>query len=315
MRRENKNKNLKQLADEFINSLKVRNMAKRTIKFQRWKLGKFLIFLSQKNIKKPDQISKVIIFDYQTELYHTINNRGRPNSVSSQNNMLATAKSFTAFLKQRDYIISDPAQDVQYAKTPKTLPRGILTKSEARRIINAPDTRCTLGYRDKTIMEVLYTTGIRKEELNNLTLNDVDYHDGFLRIIQGKGNKDRITPLGRISCRYLENYINAVRPDLIKDPCNNHLFLSSRGNRLSANVVWELVKKYAKKAKVKKNVSPHTFRHTCATAMLKNKADIRAVQELLGHESLDTTQVYTRVTINDLKEVHARCHPREKDKE
>ena len=309
------NKNLKHLADEFINSLKVRNMAKRTIKFQRWKLGKFLIFLDLRSIEKPDQISKAIIFDYQTELYHTINNRGRPNSVSSQNNMLATARSFTAFLKQRDYIISDPAQDVQYAKIPRTLPRGILTKSEARRIINAPDKSCTLGYRDKTIMEVLYTTGIRKEELNNLTLNDVDYNDGFLRITQGKGNKDRITPLGRISCRYLENYINSVRPDLIKDPCNNHLFLSSRGNRLSANVVWELVKKYAKKAKVKKNVSPHTFRHTCATAMLKNKADIRAVQELLGHESLDTTQVYTRVTINDLKEVHARCHPREKDKE
>jgi integrase/recombinase XerD len=309
------NKSLKQLAAEFINSLKVRNMAKRTIKFQRWKLGKFLIFLDQRSIEKPDQISKVIIFDYQTELYHTINNRGRPNSVSSQNNMLATVKSFTAFLKLRDYIISDPSQDVQYAKTPKTLPRGILTKSEARRIINAPDKSCTLGYRDKTIMEVLYTTGIRKEELNNLTLNDVDYNDGFLRVIQGKGNKDRITPLGRISCRYLENYINSVRPDLIKDPYNNHLFLSSRGNRLSANVVWELVKKYAKKAKVKKNVSPHTFRHTCATAMLKNKADIRAVQELLGHESLDTTQVYTRVTINDLKEVHARCHPREKDKE
>ena len=195
------------------------------------------------------------------------------------------------------------------------MPRGILTRSEARRIINAPDRSCTLGYRDKAILEVLYTTGIRKEELNNLTLNDVDYNDGFLRIIQGKGRKDRIVPLGRICCRYLENYIKSVRPELIKDPYNNHLFLSSRGNKLSKNVAWELVKKYAKKAKIKKNVSPHTFRHTCATAMLKNKADIRAVQELLGHESLDTTQVYTRVTINDLKEVHSRCHPREKDKE
>ncbi len=308
-------KDLEQLAEEFINSLKVRNMAKRTITFGQWKLGKFLVFLNERNIEKPDQISKATLFDYQTELYHTINSCGRPNSVSSQNNMLSTAKGFTAFLKTRDYIISDPGLDVQYAKTPKTLPRGILTRSEARRLLNAPDTGCTLGYRDKTIMEVLYSTGIRKEELNNLTLNDVDYRDGFLRIIQGKGSKDRITPLGRIACRHLENYINSVRPDLIKDPYNNHLFLSSRGNRLSANVVWELVKKYAKKAKIKKNISPHTFRHTCATAMLRNKADIRAVQELLGHESLDSTQIYTRVTINDLKVVHAKCHPREKDKE
>lgn len=303
------------LAQEYIQSLKVRNLAERTIKAQQWNIEKFFIFLQSLMIDRIEQVNKGVILDYQTELYHTINRRGRPNSVCSQNAMLSAVKGFTKFLKQRDFIISDPAVDVQYGKTPKTLPRGILTRSEARRIINAPDRSCTLGYRDKTILEVLYTTGIRKEELNNLTLNDVDYNDGFLRIIQGKGRKDRIVPLGRICCRYLENYIKSVRLELIKDPYNNNLFLSSRGNKLSKNVAWELVKKYAKKAKIKKNVSPHTFRHTCATAMLKNKADIRAVQELLGHESLDTTQVYTRVTINDLKEVHSRCHPRERDKE
>ena len=308
-------RDFEQFAEEFINYSRVRNMAESTIKSQQWKLGKFLIFLSRNSIEQPDQISKAIIFDYQTELYHAINNRGRPNSVRSQNNMISTVKSFTAFLKRNDYIISDPGLAVQYGKTPKTLPRGIFTRSEARRIINAPDKTCTIGYRDKTIMEVLYSTGIRKNELNNLTLNDVDYDDGFLQIIQGKGGKDRITPLGKIACRYLENYIKSVRPELIKDPYNNYLFLSLHGNKLSRNVVWELVRKYAKKAKIKKRVSPHTFRHTCATAMLKNKADIRAVQELLGHESLNTTQIYTRVTINDLKAVHAKCHPRERDKE
>jgi len=303
------------LAKEYIQSLKVRNLAERTIKAQQWKLSKFLIFLQRLGITGTEQINKGLILDYQTDLYHAINHLGRPNSVCTQNDMLSAVKGFTKFLKQRDYIISDPAQDIPYGKTPRTLPRGILSRSEARRIVNAPDTSCSIGYRDKTIMEVLYTTGIRKEELNNLTLNDVDYNDGFLRIICGKGRKDRMVPLGRICCRYLENYIKSVRPDLIKDPYNNHLFLTFRGNKFSKNVVWELVKKYAKKAKIKKNVSPHTFRHTCATAMLKNKADIRAVQELLGHESLDTTQIYTRVTINDLKKVHARCHPREKDKE
>jgi len=229
--------------------------------------------------------------------------------------MLSAVKGFLRFLKERDYIARDPSLDIPYAKVPKQLPRGILTNTEARRIINTPDTTCALGYRDRAIMEVLYTTGIRKQELNNLNLTDVDYHDGFLRIDQGKGRKDRIVPLGRIACRYLENYIKSVRPELIKDPYNNALFLSTRGNRLSKNMVWEMVKKYAKKAKIKKNISPHTFRHSCATAMLKNKADIRAVQELLGHESLESTQVYTRVTIGDLKEVHRRCHPREKEKD
>ncbi len=307
--------NLTSLKEDYIQSLKVRNLAKRTIEARAFMLEKFFDYLAARHVGGVADISKGIILDYQTDLYQTINKRGRPNSVSYQNSMLSAVKGFLFFLKERDYIARDPSHDIPYAKVPKQLPRGILTKTEARRIINTPDTTCVLGYRDRTILEVLYTTGIRKEELNNLTLKDVDYHDGFLRIDQGKGRKDRIVPLGRIACRYLENYIKSVRPELIKDPYNDALFLSTRGNRLSKNMVWEMVKKYAKKAKIKKNISPHTFRHSCATAMLKNKADIRAVQELLGHESLESTQVYTRVTIGDLKEVHKRCHPREKEKD
>jgi len=310
-----KEKNLSPLADEYLQALKVRNLSERTVSGRRFMLEKFFIFLASRGITHIDGITKEVIADYQTELYHAVNLRGRPNCVSYQNGGLSAVKGFTRFLKERDYIVADPARDIPYAKLPKRLPRGILTPSEARKIINTPDTKCAIGYRDHTIMEVLYTTGIRKEELNNLMTADVDYHDGFLRINGGKGKKDRIVPLGKIACRYLENYIKSVRPELIRDPYNNHLFLSARGNRLSKGMVWELVKKYAKKAKLKKTVSPHTFRHSCATAMLRNRADIRAVQELLGHESLESTQVYTHITINDLKETHSRCHPREKDKE
>ena len=221
---------------------------------------------------------------------------------------------FLKYLCDAGYLVSDPAKNIEYARQPKTLPRGILSPSEARKIMHAPDVKSVIGYRDRTILEVLYSSGIRKTELRKLTLDDVDYHDGFLRV-KGKGSKERIVPIGRIACRYLENYIKSVRPDLIKDPYNKTVFLSSRGNRLNHNAVWVLVKKYAKKAKIKKNVHCHTFRHTCATAMLKNKADIRIIQELLGHSSLNSTQVYTRVSITDLKQVHKRCHPREKDKE
>jgi integrase/recombinase XerD len=310
-----KDGNIRPLAAEYLQTLTVRNLAWRTIAGRRFMLERFFAYLQTRGITRIDVISKAIIGDYQTELYHEINKRGRPNCVSYQNSMLSAVKGFMRFLKERDYLVADPARDIPYAKLPRRLPRGILTPSEARKIINAPDTKCALGYRDHTIMEVLYTTGIRKDELIKLTLSDVDYHDGFLRINAGKGGKDRVVPLGRIACRYLENYIKSVRPELIKDPYNNHLFLSARGNRLSKNMVWELVKKYARKARIKKSVSPHTFRHTCATAMLRNKADIRAVQELLGHESLESTQVYTHISINDLKETHKRCHPREKEKE
>jgi len=310
-----KENSFKTFVDEYAKSLKVRNLGKRTITGACWKLEKFIIWLAKNEIMHIDGINKEIIRSYQIELYQCINFKGAPNAVSYQNNMLSAVKQFIRFLHDRDYIVSDPAKDIQYAKQPKRLPRSVLTPSEARKIIHAPDTKTVIGYRDRTILEVMYSSGIRKEEVNSLTLADVDYNDGFLRIIEGKGKKDRIVPIGRIACRYLENYIKSVRPELIKDPYNNHLFLSLRGGRLSKNMVWELVKKYAKKAKIRKNVHPHTFRHSCATLMLKNKADLRTIQKLLGHTSLTSTQVYTHLSITDLKEVHKKCHPREKDKE
>ncbi len=306
---------LRDLAAEFEKSLKVRNFSKRTIEGSTWRLSKFLDYLEGKNISDAHSITRDAVSSYQVELFETIGRFGRPNTVSFQNGMLSVVKQFTSFLKEHDYIVSDPARDIRFAKTPKSLPGGVLSASEARKIIHKTDAKCVIGYRDRVIFEVLYSTGIRKEELNNLTLSDVDYADGFLRVTSGKGGRDRIVPLGRIACRYLENYIKSVRPELLRSPYETRLFLSSRGRPLSKNVVWELVKKYAKQAKVHKNVHPHTFRHTCATAMLKNKANIRAVQELLGHSSLNSTQIYTHLSITDLKEVHARCHPREKDRE
>jgi integrase/recombinase XerD len=305
---------LKSLSTAYLQSLAVRNLSQRTIKAVDWMLEKFFTYLESCGISAVDRITSQVVRDYQMSLYQRLNSRGRPNSIAYQNRMLSAAKNFTRFLKENDYIVSDPGCSVDYAKEPKRLPRGVLTPTEARKIIHAPDVKTALGYRDRTILEVLYSSAIRKDELNNLTLADVDYHDGFLRIIEGKGRKDRIVPIGRIACRYLENYVKSVRAELITDPYNNHLFLTLRGKRFSKNVVWELIKKYTKKAKIKKNVHPHTFRHSCATAMLKNKADIRTIQKLLGHASLDSTQVYTHLSITDLKNVHSRCHPREKDK-
>jgi integrase/recombinase XerD len=300
------------LAKAYGRSLKVRNLAKGTIAGRAWRLEKFLDYLKAQGITHVDGITREVVSAYQVELYERLNHKGRPSSIAYQNSMLSAVKLFLQFLKEHDYIVADPARDIPYAKEPKRLPRGVLSATEARKILHSPDKKSVIGYRDRTILEVLYSSGIRKDEINKLTLNDVDYTDGFLRV-NGKGGKDRVVPLGRIACRYLENYIKSVRPELIKDPYNNHLFLSLRGNGLSKNVVWELIKKYAKKAKIKKNVHPHTFRHSCATAMLRNKADIRVIQELLGHSSLDSTQIYTHISITDLKEVHKRCHPREKD--
>jgi integrase/recombinase XerD len=305
---------LEALVQEFLKSMKVRNLSNTHIKATAWKLGKFLLYLARREITEVIAITKEVVATFQISEYERINPQGRPNGVNHQNRMLSAVKQFTSYLKEYDYLVADPSRDIQYAKEPKSLPRGILTPSEARKILHAPDTKCVLGYRDRTILEILYSTGIRKDELITLKLSDVDYNDGFLRVT-GKGNKERMVPLGRIACRYLENYIKSVRPELLCDPYEKTVFLSQRHKPLSKNMVWELTKRHAKKAKIQKNVHPHTFRHTCATQMLRNKAHIRAVQELLGHESLDSTQIYTHVSITDLKEIHKSCHPREKDKE
>jgi integrase/recombinase XerD len=305
--------NLKAPAADYIRSLTVRNLAESTITAATWKLNKFFDYLKSCGIEHTDHITVQVVRHYQIHLYQSINAKGRPNTAAYQNGLLSTAKQFLTFCKENDYIVTDPGRHVAYAKQPQRLPRGVLTPAEAKKILHAPDTHTVLGYRDRTILEVLYSSGIRKTELNNLTLADVDYHDGFLRIIEGKGRKDRIVPIGRIACRYLENYIKSVRLELVIDPCNQYLFLTMTGKRFSKNALWELIKKYAKKAKIKKNVYPHTFRHSCATSMLRNRADIVTIQKLLGHASLDSTQLYTYLSVMDLKDVHKRCHPREKD--
>jgi len=302
------------LVQEFIKYLRVRNFSETTIKGTIWRMGKFLPYLESRDITEVTAINREVVATFQIEFYERINRQGRPNGVRHQNTMLGAVKQFMSYLKENDYIVSDPARDIRYAIEPRRLPTSILTPAEARKILNAPDTKCVIGYRDRTILEILYSTGIRKDELITLTLGDVDYNDGFLRVM-GKGRKERIVPLGRIACRYLENYIKSVRPELLLDPYEKTVFLSLKHKPLSKNMVWELTKRHAKKAKITKNVHPHTFRHTCATQMLRNKAHIRAVQELLGHTSLDSTQVYTHVSIADLKEIHKSCHPREKDKE
>ena len=306
---------IESLLSEFESHLKIRNLKPKTIADALWHLRRFFDYLETQGICRIARITKEIITAYRIEQYERVNQNGNPNSIRYQNLILRPVKQFTAFLKEKEYILSDPGKDIEYAREPLTLPRSILNPSETRNLLNTPDVNSILGYRDRTMLEVLYSTGIRKSELENLTVMDVDYHDGFLRINKGKGGKDRVVPLGKIACRFLENYIKSVRPELVKDPHNDHLFLSVRGNRINQNMVWRIIKKYAKQADIKKNIHCHTMRHTCATSMLKNKANIRAIQELLGHKSLVSTQVYTHVSISDLKEIHARCHPRELDDE
>ena len=308
-------KSFSDFLEKYQQHLLILNYAERTIEGHVFYLNRFFAWLEARGITEITAVTKSHVQDYQAHLYEQINRNGDPIGPSCQNHVLGIVKSFFRFLRENDYLASDPSRDVTYAKVPKRLPRSILSGSEAKKVIHAPNTKTALGYRDRTILEVLYSTGVRRKELVSLTLQDVDYQDGFVRVNNGKGSKDRVVPIGKIACRYIENYIKQVRPMLVKDPHENHLFLSMRGTRPSFSAIEEIIKKHTRKAKIKKTVSPHTFRHTCATHMLRNKANIRHLQELLGHASLESTQVYAHVSITDLKEVHSKCHPREKDRE
>jgi integrase/recombinase XerD len=252
--------------------------------------------------------------DYQTHLHEETNDQGEPFTVGTQNNNLKVAKLFFRFLKEEDYLTQDPGRDVPYAKTPKRLPRSILTRKEVSKLLRTPDTHSLMGYRDRAMLEVFYSTGLRNSELSALKVEDVDTVEGFVRVNLGKGGKDRVVPMGRIACRYVENYVKAVRPHLARDLANRWLFLSLRGNQMSRHVIAQTVRRCAKKAKLGKTVTAHTLRHTCATQMMRNKANLRHIQELLGHACLTTTQIYTSVTIADLKEAHQKYHPRERER-
>ncbi len=300
--------------EKYLERLQVLNYAKRTVEERRFHLFKFFRFLGVMGVSDIAAVTRDLVGDYQAHLHEETNDKGEPNGVATQNNTLRVTKLFFRFLKNEDYLAQDPSRDVSYAKAPKRLPRSILTRKEVTKLLRAPDTHSLMGYRDRAMLEVFYSTGLRNSELGALRVDDMDTDEGFVRVNQGKGGKDRVVPMGKIASRYVENYVKAVRPHLVKGQDNRCLFLSLQGYQMARAVIASIVRKYAKKAKLGKTVTAHSLRHTCATQMMRNKANLRHIQELLGHACLTTTQVYTSVTIADLKEAHQKYHPRERER-
>ena len=300
---------------KYAGHLKALNRAERTIHAQVVRLKRFYDFA--RNVQHVTDITQSILLDYQKYLSEYINERGTPNSILTQNHHLSVVAGFYRYLKQAGYVAHNPTLELEYATAPQRLPRAILNIKEMKKLLRQPDTGSVLGFRDRTIMEVLYSSGIRRNELINLNLEDLDLESGFIMVRQGKGRKDRVVPLGKVACRYLETYINGIRPELMKYcPVSNNkaVFPSRRGERLSKNCIGAFIAKYARRAGIKQSVSPHTFRHSFATHLVRNNAGIRHVQEMLGHVDLTTTQKYIKLTMNDLKAAHSKYHPREKDK-
>jgi integrase/recombinase XerD len=299
------------LIHRFCQHLEILNYSPRTIQGQKSFLLMLHTFLDAAKCADVQTVTSGLLLDFQRDIFYEPSARGTARSISSQNHAIIAVKNFFRFLKNEGYLAHDPAEPLRCAREPHMLPRNILTPQEALKIIEAPDTGSLLGYRDRTILEVLYATGIRKSEVMNLTVADVNFEEELLRINGGKGAKDRVVPLTSVACSYLENYIKAIRPDLLGNNQSQALFISFRGRPISRNALGDLATKYGKKAGIKKHMTCHLWRHSCATHLVKNKANLRHVQEILGHRSLSTTERYLHLTISDIKEAHRKFHPRE----
>jgi integrase/recombinase XerD len=301
---------IKALIAIYLTHLKTRGRAYYTLRNARYTLRHFAGFLESENAGDLDALNVALIREYQQELCFCLTAKGRPLTLRTQALRLSIVKGFTRFLKARDYLVRDPAATIQLPKKPRRLPRLILSTAEVKRLLDAPDTRTGDGRRNRIVLELLYDTAIRRAEVAGIKLPDLDLAGGYIRIT-GKGDKDRVVPLSRRVAELVRTYIEGARPLFVKGEDPGYLILNRWGQRMNPNGIWAVVKRCAFLSGIEKNVTTHTFRHTCATHMLKNGAPVRHLQEMLGHESLESTQVYTHVTINDLKQIHARFHPSE----
>ena len=295
----------------YLNHLKLLGSSYYTIRAAKYGLRRFARFLEEEQVVDIEALNQDIIAEYQQELYFCLTAKGKPLTLRSQSQLLSTVKGFTRFLKAQDYLVNDPAEAIRLPKKPKRLPRVILSSSEVKKLLDACDMRSNGGYRNRIILEILYDTAIRRAEAANIRLADLDLAAGYI-LIHGKGDKQRVVPVSQRVCELVQNYALMIRPQFISGDDPGYLILNRWGRKMNENGIWAVVKRCAKLSGIKKNVTTHTFRHTCATHMLKNGAPVRHIQEMLGHESLESTQIYTRVTINDLKQIHAKFHPSEK---
>lgn len=300
---------------QYLNALTAGGHSRYTVRGAKSALKELRLFLQAIEVTRIEQLDHDALMQYREELAWRLTPKATPLSPRTQINLLGNLRAFCRWCVAQDWLVADPSAKIPNPKKPHALPKSILEPREIEKILAQPDLTSARGYRDRVILEVLYATAMRREEAASLRLDDLDTESGYVVIRQGKGRKDRVVPIGASVCQLIDTYVAGVRADWIGSENDPHLFLNRFGQKMDPNAIWQVVHKYAQAAQLKKHVSTHTFRHSCATHMLRNGAPIRHIQELLGHASLETTQVYTRVTINDLKAIHRRYHPREQQSE
>jgi len=294
---------MKELIDTFIDYLTVeRGLSDNTVSSYRGDLSAYINFISKRNITALSKTTKDNVTGFM--LYQ----KDRGVSAGSIARRLAAIKSFYRFLVRERLLQEDPSSLVDTPKLWKKIPQT-LSVNEVERLISQPNIRQKQGIRDKAIVETLYACGMRVSEAVNLKIKDVNLEVGFLRCV-GKGNKERVIPLGKKASASIKRYVELTRPHLLGGKESPNVFISRLGRKISRQSFWKLIKKYARSAGIKKSIKPHILRHSFATHLLERGADLRSVQEMLGHANISTTQIYTHIDRDRLKTIHRKFHPR-----
>ncbi len=288
---------------EFLNYLTVeRGLSKNTISAYRTDLEHFIARMEKIGISAPENVKRQDIMSYL--LYLKDKGIGS-NSISRA---LVAIKMFYRFLVQERLVKEDAAGVLESPKLIRALP-DVLNVEEVDKMLAGPDLRDPVGIRDRAALELMYATGMRVSEVTDLTKEGVNLDVGFIKC-KGKGDKERIVPMGRKAKEAITRYLEKVRPALLKGKEDPHLFISRLGKKISRQTFWKMIKRYAKLARIKKDITPHTLRHSFATHLLEHGADLRVVQEMLGHADIATTQLYTHIDRTRLKSIHKQFHPR-----
>lgn len=297
---------------QYLEWMRERNYSAETVRKQEVRLARFMQWCEEREYQEPAEITKRILERYQTYLYHYRTEKERPLSFTTQQGMISPVRGFFTWMTKQNYLGANPAADLELPRKIQRLPKAVMNIAEVEEVLNQAASHSEIGIRDRAIMETLYSTGMRRGELVKIKLVDLDVERGTIIIRQGKGKKDRMIPIGERAVMWIEKYIWEVRPNfrrISREADDGTIFLTRQGESLTSDLLSKIVTGYVKAANIGKEGSCHMFRHTCATLMLEGGADIRYIQQLLGHVELSTTEIYTRVSIRALKAVHTATHP------
>ena len=306
---------LELLLEKHLDDLLLKNYSEYTVKNRRVHIGFFLAWVADRGITEPVEVTCTVLEAYQRYVFHYRKKNGEPLGFNGQHDRIVPLRVWFKWMARQHHILHNPASELKLPRVGMRLPKAVLTANEAERVLRQPNIHDPLGLRDRAIMETLYTTGMRRLELVNLKVWDLDIERATVAIRQGKGKKDRIIPLGDRTALWVRKYLDESRPGLVSEPDDKVVFLSNAGEPFALDYLTEMVRGYVDAANIGKSGACHLFRHTMATLMLEGGADIRFIQAMLGHADLKTTQIYTHVAVRQLQEIHRATHPAKIERE